>query len=49
MTIIELRDWIDSNGIQMLFGDSRRKIGQGSSHTCTSSDVILSSAITSHA
>ena len=25
MTIIELRDWIDSNGIQMLFGDSREK------------------------
>lgn len=25
MTIIELRDWIDSNGIQMLFGDSKEK------------------------
>lgn len=25
MTIVELRDWIDSNGIQMLFGDSREK------------------------
>ena len=25
MTIIELRDWLDSNGIQMLFGDSREK------------------------
>ena len=25
MTIVELRDWIDSNGIQMLFGDSKEK------------------------
>lgn len=25
MTIIELRDWLDSNGIQMLFGDSKEK------------------------
>ena len=25
MTSIELRDWLDSNGIQMLFGDSREK------------------------
>ena len=25
MTIVELRDWIDSNGIQMLFGDSEEK------------------------
>ena len=25
MTIIELRDWIDANGIQMLFGDSKEK------------------------
>ena len=25
MTIVELRDWLDSNGLQMLFGDSREK------------------------
>ena len=25
MTSIELRDWLDSNGIQMLFGDSKEK------------------------
>ena len=25
MTIVELRDWIDSNGIQMLFGGSKEK------------------------
>ena len=25
MTIVELRDWLDSNGIQMLFGDSKEK------------------------
>lgn len=25
MTIVELRDWLDSNGLQMLFGDSKEK------------------------
>ena len=29
MTIVELRDWIDSNGIQMLFGDSKEKSWAG--------------------